>query len=52
MTNKLMISKDNANEHKYDNFIGYNAILDNGDDSNMIITIAIIIIAMPNVNYK
>ena len=50
----LMICKDNANEHKYDNDIDYDAILDNGDDSSMITTrpIAIIIIAVPNVDNK
>ena len=48
-----MIYKGNVNEHEYDN-IDYDAILDNGDDSNIITTIyiAIIIIAVPTVYNK
>ena len=47
-----MIVKFNANEHENGNDIDYETILNNGDDSNMITAIAIIGIAVPNVDNK
>ena len=47
-----MICKGIVNKHECANDIDYNAILDNGDESDIITVGAIIIIAMPNVDKK